>query len=67
VNQTGEQNVLTDAVGVGLRNSRCLPLGAARERVGEQVSHRLGWSGSKLSRIELHRSGVFYPLGSDRA
>ena len=25
---------------------------------GEQVSQRLGWSGSKLSRIELHRIGV---------
>ena len=25
---------------------------------GEEVSHRLGWSGSKLSRIELHRIGV---------
>ncbi len=25
---------------------------------GEQASHRLGWSGSKLSRIELHRIGV---------
>jgi transcriptional regulator with XRE-family HTH domain len=32
-----------------------------RERAGltgEQVSQRLGWSGSKLSRIELHRIGV---------
>lgn len=32
-----------------------------RERTGltgEQVAHRLGWSGSKLSRIELHRIGV---------
>ncbi len=25
---------------------------------GEEVSQRLGWSGSKLSRIELHRIGV---------
>jgi transcriptional regulator with XRE-family HTH domain len=25
---------------------------------GEQASQRLGWSGSKLSRIELHRIGV---------
>jgi transcriptional regulator with XRE-family HTH domain len=25
---------------------------------GEEASHRLGWSGSKLSRIELHRIGV---------
>jgi transcriptional regulator with XRE-family HTH domain len=32
-----------------------------RERAGltgEQASQRLGWSGSKLSRIELHRIGV---------
>jgi transcriptional regulator with XRE-family HTH domain len=32
-----------------------------RERAGlngEEVSQRLGWSGSKLSRIELHRIGV---------
>ena len=32
-----------------------------RERaglVGEEASERLGWSGSKLSRIELHRIGV---------
>jgi transcriptional regulator with XRE-family HTH domain len=32
-----------------------------RERAGlngEEVSKRLGWSGSKLSRIELHRIGV---------
>ena len=32
-----------------------------RERAGltgEDVSQRLGWSGSKLSRIELHRIGV---------
>lgn len=32
-----------------------------RERAGlngEEVSRRLGWSGSKLSRIELHRIGV---------
>lgn len=32
-----------------------------RERTGltgEEVAHRLGWSGSKLSRIELHRIGV---------
>jgi transcriptional regulator with XRE-family HTH domain len=32
-----------------------------RERAGltgEQASERLGWSGSKLSRIELHRIGV---------
>jgi transcriptional regulator with XRE-family HTH domain len=32
-----------------------------RERAGltgEEVAHRLGWSGSKLSRIELHRIGV---------
>src|SRR5262249_34351842 len=32
-----------------------------RERTGltgEEVSQRLGWSGSKLSRIELHRIGV---------
>jgi transcriptional regulator with XRE-family HTH domain len=35
-----------------------------RERAGltgEQVSKRLGWSGSKLSRIELHRIGVKLP------
>ena len=32
-----------------------------RERTGltgEQVAERLGWSGSKISRIELHHSGV---------
>jgi transcriptional regulator with XRE-family HTH domain len=32
-----------------------------RERTGltgEEVAHRLGWSGSKISRIELHRIGV---------
>jgi transcriptional regulator with XRE-family HTH domain len=32
-----------------------------RERAdltGEEAAQRLGWSGSKLSRIELHRSGV---------
>jgi transcriptional regulator with XRE-family HTH domain len=32
-----------------------------RERTGltgEEVAHRLGWSGSKVSRIELHRIGV---------
>jgi transcriptional regulator with XRE-family HTH domain len=32
-----------------------------RERTGltgEEVADRLGWSGSKLSRIELHRIGV---------
>lgn len=32
-----------------------------RERTGltgEQVAERLGWSGSKMSRIELHHSGV---------
>jgi transcriptional regulator with XRE-family HTH domain len=32
-----------------------------RERTGltgEDVAHRLGWSGSKVSRIELHRIGV---------
>jgi transcriptional regulator with XRE-family HTH domain len=32
-----------------------------RERAGlngEEVSQRLGWSGSKLSRIELHRIGI---------
>ena len=28
---------------------------------GEEVSQRLGWSGSKLSRIELHRIGVKQP------
>jgi transcriptional regulator with XRE-family HTH domain len=35
-----------------------------RERAGltgEEVSQRLGWSGSKLSRIELHRIGVKQP------
>ena len=30
----------------------------ATGRTGEEVSQRLGWSGSKLSRIELHRIGV---------
>jgi transcriptional regulator with XRE-family HTH domain len=32
-----------------------------RERTGltgEEVAHQLGWSGSKISRIELHRIGV---------
>lgn len=32
-----------------------------RERsglTGEAVAHRLGWSGSKISRIELHRIGI---------
>src|SRR5215467_14881196 len=32
-----------------------------RERAGltgEEAAHHLGWSGSKLSRIELHRIGV---------
>lgn len=32
-----------------------------RERsglTGDEVAHRLGWSGSKVSRIELHRIGV---------
>lgn len=32
-----------------------------RERsglTGEEVAHRLGWSGSKISRIELHRIGI---------
>jgi len=28
---------------------------------GEEVADRLGWSGSKLSRIELHRIGVKRP------
>lgn len=35
-----------------------------RERTGltgEEVAHRLGWSGSKVSRIELHRIGVKQP------
>ena len=30
----------------------------ATNLTGEEVSQRLGWSGSKLSRIELHRIGV---------
>jgi transcriptional regulator with XRE-family HTH domain len=35
-----------------------------RERTGltgEEVAHRLGWSGSKVSRIERHRIGVKQP------
>jgi transcriptional regulator with XRE-family HTH domain len=53
---------LPNQVGPTARGRRlAAELRRLRERTGltgEEVAERLGWSGSKVSRIELHRTGV---------